>query len=99
MNILVILLVILQLIDLFSTLYVIHTGIGYESNKFLSKLASFAGKTGMNIVLPVLKGLFIFFIFKERNVIPEQVFALLSIAYTFVAWNNLNIIRKAKNGR
>ena len=90
---LVYLLLVLQALDLATTLYVLRKGTGAEGNPLARKLMAFFGPE-LGLALPKL--LIAGVIWTVRDTTPPVVFAGLCAVYVFIVANNLKFALRTK---
>ena len=84
-------LLVLQALDLATTLYVLRTGKGAEANPIARKLMDFFGpELGLALPKIALAGA----IWTFRDTTPAWAFALLCVMYVVIVANNLRFVLK-----
>ena len=85
------LLLVLQALDLATTLYVLRTGKGAEANPIAKKLMAWFGpELGLALPKIALAGA----IWTFRDTTPAWAFALLCVMYVVIVANNLRFVLK-----
>lgn len=86
-------LLVLQALDLATTIYVLRKGTGAEANPLARKLMDFFGPE-LGLALPKL--LIAGVIWTVRDTTPPIVFAVLCAVYVFIVVNNLKFALRTK---
>lgn len=87
------LLLVLQVLDALTTLYVLRKGTGVEGNPFMRKLMEFFGPE-LGMLLP--KIVFAGAIWTFRDTTPAWAFAALCVFYVAIVLNNMRFVLRAK---
>ena len=88
-----ILVLILQVLDVVTTIVALQREGLVEGNPYIKKLMD---KIGVFPALLLIKGVFIAFLLWAYPLVPEPVLWVLAAFYVWVIYNNVKLIRSAK---